>query len=446
MSLRCPDVRSPVVKTRQPNSRAQPGARIHSRDIRLRELKLLPRRLIKKHRPLIALVTGSNGKTTTTNMIAKIMAENGHVVGRSITEGIFFGDTPVWRGDASGYKGAGWVLTEPGVTAAALETARGDLLNRGLYMKSADVAAMTNIQAEHIGERGINTLEQMAAVKRQALDVAKRAVVLSADDPTCLQVASTFQTEKTILFTMDASCIQVLERVENGGRVVALEGTPDTGRIVLMSGQDITPIMEVRDIPAARKGLLAINIANAMAAAGLAIGLGISLDVIARGLTAFDSAASDNPGRFTLVETRSLPILVNYGSNPAAMRTTLPAIDAMPQTGTRFCLLTAPDNRPDEHFQNMIQVVAGHFDWYVLFELPKFVRRRNPGWVPAELARHLRASGMPDQRIILPGGLNPALRFVFEQSSSADLGVLFGATMYEFEKTLSEIDAPRAGK
>lgn len=369
-------------------------------------------------------------------MLARILQEAGHVVGKCTTEGVYLRGQKVWEGDASGFKGAGWILTEPGITAAALETARGDLLNRGLFMKSADVAAMTNIQREHIGERGIETPEQMAALKKRVLDVASRAVVLNADDVHCLNVASAYPTERTILFSANATSDPIVRHLKAGGRAIAVDRSSAPGRILAFHGGETEEIIAVKEMPASLDGKLAINVMNAMAAAGLALGMGVSTSDIANGLRNFQLDAVDSPGRFTLLEDYPVTILASYGSNPAAILATLPAIASLPHSGTRFCLVTAPDNRPDDHFSSMAEGLAGHFDWYIIFEMKNFIRRHDSGWVPDLLEGHLRTEGVPQERIVKPGSLQEAVDFVLRHGTSDDLMVVLGAAMYELDKAI----------
>jgi cyanophycin synthetase len=216
-----------------------------------------------------------------------------------------------------------------------------------------------------------------------------------------------------------------------------LRGGPLDGSIITLQGDTGEEIITIKDMPSAHGGLLEVNIANAMAATGLAISLGIGKDAIASALRRFGLDPADNPGRMSRLTTTTGEIVVNYASNPVAVMTTLPAIDALTHIGTRFCIVTAPDNRPDDHFNAMAEALHGHFDWYIMFEIGKFIRRRTPGWVPQTIAGHFRDLGVPADRIMTPGDLKSAMQRVFEMTQAGDLVVILGATMYEVEETMA---------
>lgn len=291
--------------------------------IRLRLLKSRLRRLAAPSPMLTAMVTGSSGKTTTTNMLARILADAGRRVGKCTTEGIFIEGRNVWEGDASGYKGAAWVTTEPGLNAAVLETARGDILKRGLWLENVDVAALTNIGREHLGEYGVDTPDQMARVKKAVLDAARRAVVINADDVHCMRIASAYPVDRTILFSSDARSEAIRTHLERGGRAIATAMPGAREAILFLQGEQIREIVAIGDLPAARGGKLRSGILNAMTAAGLAAGLGLTTEEIARGLRNFRLDRADSPARFMLLGGYAPKILVDFCVHPVALENTL---------------------------------------------------------------------------------------------------------------------------
>ncbi len=390
------------------------------------------------------MITGSNGKTTTTNMIARILREAGHTVGRANTLGIHVDDRQIWWGDASGFRGAGWVMTEPRVTAAALETARGSILNHGLYLDRCDVAVLTNIGAEHLGEHGVETGAEMAGVKRRVLDIARRAVVLNADDPQCLRLAGDFAVNRTILFSAGGNGDVLDRHTGAGGRAIALLGQGPAAEIAVRTGGHAERIIPIAEMPAALGGLLGFNIENALAAVGLAAGLDIAHDAIAAGLRAFQLDGTDNPARFMFVEGYPFRVLVNYGSNPVALAKTVPAIADIPVGGRRFCLVTAPDNRADHHYRDMARELAGVFDRYLAYEVPRYVRRHAAGWSPEKIVRGLRANGVQPDKASQHRHLRDALAMVAGDVRDGDLVVVLGENLDETLAPLEAVFGPPA--
>jgi len=169
----------------------------------VRRYTLLPaRRIWGPHIP-IAMITGTKGKTTTTRMLAHILSEAGHRVGFSSSDGVVINGVYVSRYDAGGYSGAREVLTNRSITAAVLETCRGGLLRSGFYFDRCDVAALLNVGREQIGIEGIDTVEQMTALKRRVIDAARGIVVLNADDAQCCTLIGQYPTHRVVLFSLE---------------------------------------------------------------------------------------------------------------------------------------------------------------------------------------------------------------------------------------------------
>lgn len=384
--------------------------------------------LVGRRRVVTALVTGSNGKTTTVNMLACILTKAGYRVGKTNTEGIYIRDKQVWSGDSSGFLPAGWVMTEPGITAAVLETARGSIIKRGIFLARSDVAALTNIGLEHIGENGIDTPEQMARLKKRVLDTAQAAVVTNADDRYCNFVASEFPVKKKILFSFDAKSMQIRDHLAQGGSAVCVSASDSKRSINFYRKDHVQEVIDLHHFPASLDGSLRFNVANAMTATALALGLGLSCEQIRSGLIGF-SLDADNPGRFTLLTDRKPHIVINYGSNPVALRETMPAIDALPNDGIRYCIITAPDSRMDNHYSLMAQEIANHFDRYLIFIVDRYVRVHQPDWIVNRLRLALFNEGQALSSIRGFSNLDDALGAIDKESAANDLVVVFGETM-----------------
>jgi cyanophycin synthetase len=184
---------------------------------------LLPLRRLSRRSIPTAFITGTKGKTTTTRMLANILREAGHAVGFTSTDGVAIRAEFVSEKVSAGYGAAARVLNDRSVTAAVLELARGDLLKRGLYLDRCDVAALLNVGREQVGIDGIDTLEQMASLKRKVVDAARKTVVLNADDRLCRGLIGEFPVERTTLFSFSPRSKAVKEHLKRGGVAYCLD-------------------------------------------------------------------------------------------------------------------------------------------------------------------------------------------------------------------------------
>jgi cyanophycin synthetase len=349
----------------------------------------------------IALVTGSNGKTTTTRMIGSILKAAGHTVGMATTDGVQVDGEWLAEGDVAGARGAALVLQEPTVTAAALETARGGVLKRGIYLEQCDVAALLNVQLEQVGIDGIDTLEEMAALKRKVLETARNGVVLNAGDALCREMAGTFPIEKTILFALDTPGGFGEEHLKRGGRLVTL-GVPQSGAetILLREGlEPPLPVIAAADIPATLGGHVRHNIDNALAATAMAWALGIDRETIAAGLGNFAADLETSPGRFNFIDRFPAKVLLDFGNNPPALREAMAALARIPKTGRRVFVISSPGNRPDDQIRDMGRVAAPHADLFVCMERIEKRRGRAEGEIARLMSDGLAEFGVARERI-----------------------------------------------
>ena len=171
----------------------------------------------------IAAITGTNGKTTTARMLAHIHKLAGRHVGLTTTDGVYIDGQRTVEGDMTGPVAARMVLSDPLVDVAVLETARGGLLRAGMGFRHCDVAACLNVKEDHLGLRGIDTIEQLARVKRTVIEVAQDTAVLNADDPLCLQMADFTEAKHVCYVTMNPEHQLVREHIRAGARGVVLE-------------------------------------------------------------------------------------------------------------------------------------------------------------------------------------------------------------------------------
>ena len=271
--------------------------------------------------PIVA-VTGSNGKTTTTRMIAHIFRGMGRQVGMTSTDGIYIDERLVKRVDATGPKSAQMVLQNPRVDMAVFEVARGGILREGLGYGRNDVGVVLNVTGDHLGLREIDTLEQLAAVKQVVVEAVPRngCAVLNADDPLVLEMRR-HCSGNVILFSM-AEKHELVERwVRRGRKAVVLERSARGEMMVIKEGRRTMPIAWVHTLPATFEGKARMMVQNAMAAAAAAHAAGAHLHDIRQGLRSFTTSIYQAPGRLNVFDLDGVKVLIDYAHNAAGLET-----------------------------------------------------------------------------------------------------------------------------
>lgn len=370
-----------------------------------------------------AMITGSNGKTTT-RMLDHILRAAGHTVGCVNTDVITVNGDVLVEGDWAGPSGASLVLRDARVTAAVLETARGGILKRGIYLEHCNVAAMLNVDRDQVGIEGVSTVEEMAALKRKVVDTARQRVVLNAEDVHCLAVAKDFATPMLILFALDPQAEGLAGHRAAGGTIATLAELHGKETLVLEEGDKQIVLLPAEEIPATLTGRVRHNVANALAAAALAHGLGMPAEIITKGLRSF-SLLEHSVGRFNLIDDLPARVLFDFANNAPALRTALKSIPALSQ-GTRICVFTSPGNRTDEDIDAIAQVVAGHFDHYVCFERSDWQRGRPDGAIARRLATALEKTGIDEDRILCSADPASAVATAAQLAGKGDFIVIFG--------------------
>ena len=383
------------------------------------------RQALGRRRIPVALITGTKGKTTTTRMLAHILGEAGHAVGVTTTDGIVIGGKTVSKGDSTGYAHAARVLKDPSITAAVLETARGDLLRKGLYVDRCDVAALLNVGREQIGIDGIETLEQMARLKRKVIDVARKTVVLNADDPLCRDLIGDFPAKRTALFSLETGSSVAKQHVANGGVAFCLDDSEEP-RIVRLEGGTSCTVVAIADLPASWGGVLRHNIANAMAAAALADGLGIAPAAVGAALASFQLSVEQSPGRFNILSEHPYLVIVDYATNPPAVAALVAALRHVEAGGRRLCAISSFGNRPGWHFAEIGLFLAQGFDHFVCYEKKRCRRGRAPGEIAALLRSGLEEAGVNAQCIEVATDGEDAIRRLRQQAKPGDLVMILG--------------------
>src|SRR4026208_1210135 len=257
------------------------------------------------------------------------------------------------------------VLSDPSVDVAVLEIARGGLLRAGMGVRHCDVGAVLNVKADHLGLRGIGTLEQLAEVKRIVVEVARGAAVLNADDPLCLKMGDYTQAEHLCYVTMDPGHELVGEHIKAGGRGVVLESGIKGQMITIYDHGAHIPLLWTHLIPATLEGRALHNVQNAMFAAAIAFSLGIKLDAIRQGMRTFDTTFFQAPGRMNVFSEHPFKVLFDYGHNAHAVSVMADLAQRLDVTGRRIVVMAGPGDRRDEDLHAIALAVAGRFDHYI---------------------------------------------------------------------------------
>jgi cyanophycin synthetase len=339
--------------------------------------------------PVIA-ITGTNGKTTTTRLTAHLFRQTGKTVGFTTTDGVYLQDRLVMEGDMTGPFSANIILSNPTVEVAVLETARGGVLRAGLGFDECDVGVVLNVTADHLGLRGINTLEQLAEVKSVVPAVVKREghAVLNADDPLVYAMRDRSGGDIVLFSTLPEGENALFDdHIERGGIGARIED----GTFVIRRGRLRIPIATVREVPLMMGGAARFQQQNILAAIATAYVRGVRYDTIRAGLLSFFPSPSMTPGRLNLMRVGNARVLVDYAHNPAAVAGLVEMVTEIPAR-RRIGVVTAPGDRRDEDIRGLGRLCAS-LDRVIVKE-DTDVRGRAPGEVARLVIEGLREGGM----------------------------------------------------
>jgi cyanophycin synthetase len=372
----------------------------------------------------IAAVTGTNGKTTTARMLAHICKMGGMTPGLTTTDGVYIDGQRTVTGDMTGPVATRTVLSDPAIDVAVLEIARGGLLRAGMGTRYVDVGAVLNVQPDHLGMRGIDTVEALAEVKRIIVEVARDTAVLNADDPLVLRMASWTDAKHLCYVTMNPEHALVREHVRAEGRAVSLENGVNGQMITIYDRGAHIPLLWTHLIPATLEGRALHNVNNAMFAAAMAYSMGLKLETIRQGLRTFDTTFFQAPGRANVFDDHPFRVIVDYGHNAHAVEAMCTLATGLDVMGRRLVVLAGPGDRRDEDLREMARVAAGRFDHYIC-RRDDGLRGRAPDEVPRIMAAALREFGVPDDRITLIPDEQEAVDAGLRMAEPGDLLLIF---------------------
>ena len=338
----------------------------------------------------ICAVTGTNGKTTVTRLIAHSLSLTGMKVGMTTTSGVYIGDECLLPGDNTGALSAGIVLSHPETEAAVLETARGGIARRGLGYDLADVGVITNISEDHLGQDGLETLEDLAHVKALVAEAVKPwgSAVLNAGDRMTPYFLKRVRCN-VLMFSKDQESVLLKEHLKQGGNAVWAHN----GGLYAQYLGKTTILCRVEDIPITLKGTAACNVENALAAAAALLGLGIPENQILRGLTTFRPDGEDNPGRFNIFEVGQCRVMLDYGHNAAGYSQVISFLQK--QNAKRLVgVIGVPGDRQNDAVQKVGALCGRHFQKLIIKE-DADLRGRKPGEIAELLKAAAQKSGNP---------------------------------------------------
>lgn len=372
----------------------------------------------------IAAITGTNGKTTTSRMLAHITKMAGHTPGLTTTDGVYIDGQRTVEGDMTGPVATRMVLADPKIDIAVLEIARGGLLRAGMGVPFVNVGAVLNVQADHLGMKGIDTLEQLAEVKRIIVEVARDCAVLNADDEHVIRMSAHTDAKHLCYVTLNPQHGVVREHIRAGGRACALEAGVNGQMITLYDKGRHIPLMWTHLIPATLEGRAMHNVQNAMFAAALAFSLDIKLDAIRQGLRTFDSTFFQAPGRMNVYDEHPFKVIFDYAHNAHAVSVMADLAQRLDVRGRRIVVVAGPGDRRDEDIRAIAEAVAGRFDHYIC-RRDDGLRGRAGDEVPNMIAEVLRARGVPESAIAIIPDEQEAIDAALRMGQHGDLLLVF---------------------
>jgi cyanophycin synthetase len=337
--------------------------------------------------PIIA-VTGTNGKTTTTRLLAHILKNNGFKVGFTTSDGIYVQNHMMEKGDTTGPVSAEYILKDPTVEFAVLETARGGILRSGLGFSRCDIAIITNIQEDHLGLSDIHTLEDLARVKSTVVKSVKKDgwAILNAEDEQCLKIANELSCN-IAYFSMDENNPKV-KKFSKEGKIVAVY---ENGFITIKKGEWKIRVERATHVPLTMGGKAKFMIANVLAATLASYLQGFKTDDISLSLQTFIPSAAQTPGRMNIFEFKKFKVLIDFAHNPAGYRGVeeyLSSVEATKKIG----IIAGVGDRRDEDIKECATIAARMFD-HIIIRQEKYLRGRTENEIIGLIMEGIAASG-----------------------------------------------------
>lgn len=369
--------------------------------------------------PVVA-VTGTNGKTTTTRMIGRMLLNQQLHVGMATTDGIFIKGNLLLKGDTTGPESARIILRHPEVQVAVLETARGGILRAGLGYDYADIAVITNVSNDHLGQFGIETVEDIAYVKSLVAEVVQKHsyVILNADDAKVIEMSQRTK-GKIIYFSTEKDNIHVRKHLAKGGIAVFVR----RGIILVCRGTECFRICAVKQVPVTWEGKAKHNVQNVLAAVAAGWCLGLSAEAIRNSLEKFTAGAQDNRGRLNHYVLGGVQVFIDYGHNAAGIQEIIKTLKKFKGRSLVGCL-TMPGDRTDDSIRDVARIAAKGFQRLIIRE-DEDLRGRKPGEVAGIIYNTAVETGMDPKCITVVLAERQAFQYGLDTCLQGDVFVMF---------------------
>lgn len=424
----CPDISIPIEEGKGAvvEVNAAPGIRMHlypskgkSRNVAKDIVDMLYPKESKHSIPIIS-ITGTNGKTTTTRMIAHILKQTGLTVGMATTGGIFIDDECILKGDTTGPGSAKMILSDSRVEAAVLETARGGIIRSGLGYSLSDVGAITNISNDHLGIDGVYTLKDMLHVKSLVVEAVKKDghAVLNADDVIVASAARRVRCN-IIYFSRQENNLIIRKHIAAGGKALFIKDD----HIIFSSKNMFTQSIHTDQISAVLRGGLPHNIENALAAASCVFALNLTIEDIEKGLKSFYLNEHQNPGRFNVFDLKDFKVIVDYAHNVASYKAMSDALRKIP-CSRLVGIIGLPGDRSNEIVREIGYIAGKVFDEIVIKE-DADLRGRQRGEIAGLLEQGVLAAGFPNRNLRIIADEVEALRSSITRAQPGDVIAIF---------------------
>ncbi len=351
----------------------------------------------------VVLVTGTNGKTTTSRLLARMVRCAGLVPGNSSTDGVFINEEMVEEGDWTGPGAARTILRRKDVDVAVLEAARGGILRRGLGVTECNAALVTNVANDHLGDYGILTVPQMAKAKGVVYSVVPPTGcrVYNMDDVHTSSLLNDYDTP-ALLTSVNGRIDSLEQHHKQGGAILYFNGA----HIIYEKGDKQKEIIDVKDCPLSMNGAAIYNISNMLSAIGLAIAIDLPHQAIVEALKTFGTFWKDNPGRGQMTDVKGVKVLLDFGHNPHGAAAVLEMVNQLKKQNTkasRFSVSVGQaGDRSDADLKELSECVAqAQPDRVYLRDMDGYLRGREELEVPKIMTRHLTEMGIPENEILV---------------------------------------------
>jgi cyanophycin synthetase len=369
----------------------------------------------------IVSISGTNGKSTVTRLITHVLVMSGRHVGTTTSDGVLVDERMVDPGDWTGPGGAAQILGRSDIQVAVLETARGGIVLRGVGYESNEASVLTNVSSDHLDLQGIHTLPELAEVKATICRITRPDgwAVLNADDPFVAAVGRGVRAHVAFFSVKTSRSATVRRHLQRGGRAYLVED----GDLVEVEGDRSTRIAAVADVPIALGGLARHNVANALAAAAGARGLGASIRDVRHGLMDFQPSSERSPGRLNIFRLGSKVVIVDFAHNEAGVSAILDvaegiAAGAAGRTAPITMIIGTAGDRPDDTLRGIGRIAGKRAQRVAIKETLRYLRGRSRESMVGEMLAGLRSAGVTPAEVQVYESETEALRGELSRNGS----------------------------